>query len=173
MSLFDELFADILGDSRPKSPNVAPKSPAENGSTMRVIAQSPRSPALCDEKVAPDAPCPACGCGSFWRGKSGPWQCGGCTPPGDAHVRTWRNIGGGKVTPAPVPAVDWPTDLGDMLRRVSTAFEWSAEDRKDFIRWARRSPGGVEDARQFLEAECDKLDIRLAKGGRRHDTRQR
>ncbi len=157
MSLFDELFADILGDSRPKSPKVAPKSPAENGSITRVIAQSPRSPALPDEKVAPlgDAPCPECDCGSFWRGDS--WRCEQCTPPGDAHVATWRNVPGGTVPPTPPPAMDWPADLEALLRRVAAAFEWTRQDVADFIAWARRSPEGMADARAFLQAECEKL----------------
>lgn len=159
MSLFDELFADILGDSRPKSPKVAPKSPAENGSTVRVIAQSPRSPALPEEKVAPlgDAPCPACGRGSFWRGDSGAWQCEHCMPPGDAHVGTWRNVGGGKVPPTPRPIESWPADLNALLCRVATAFEWTRQDVADFVAWARRSPEGLADARVFLEAECSNL----------------
>lgn len=114
----------------------------------------------------PARPCPTCGCGSFWRDQSGTWHCEQCTPPGDQHVRTWRNVAGAKVPPTPPPAVAWPADLDGLLRRIATCFEWSAEDRKDFIQWARRSPGGLKDARVFLQAECDKLDIRLAKGGR-------
>lgn len=162
MSLFDELFAGTLGEkgeSRPKSPEVAPKSPAENGSTVRVIAQSPRSPGLAGEKVAPtgEAPCPACGCGSFWRGQSGAWRCEQCAPPGDAHVRTWRSVSGAKVPPTPPPAVSWPADLNAMLRRVSVAFEWSQTDVADFRQWAQRSPDGMADARAFLEAEAARL----------------
>lgn len=160
MSLFDELFADILGEkgeSRPKSPEVAPKSPAENGSTVRVIARSPRSPGLAGGNVAPDAPCPACGCGSLWRDQAGAWRCEQCAPPGGEHVSTWRNFGGGKLPSAPRPAEPWPTDLSVLLRRVSVAFEWTDQDRRDFVAWARRDQQGIDDARAFLESEAAKL----------------
>ena len=161
MSLFDELFADILGESRPTSPKVAPESPAENGSTMRVIAQSPESPTLGDEKGAPtgETPCPACGCGSLWRDQSGAWWCEQCMPPGNAKVATWRNFAGGKVPPATPPTEQWPADLDDMLRRVSVAFEWSRADVTDFRQWARRSPEGLADARAFLETEAARLPV--------------
>lgn len=70
----------------------------------------------------------------------------------------------GTSEPMPPPAADWPADLNDMLRRVSCAFEWSTADRRDFIAWARRDQQGIDDARVFLQAECDQLDIRLARG---------
>lgn len=114
------------------------------------------SPEPAGEKLG-GAPCPTCGCGSFWRGDCGAWQCEGCTPPGAEHVTAWRNVPGGKVPPAPPPAADWPADLNNMLRRVATAFEWSAADRHDFTAWARRSSEGMNDARAFLVAECEKL----------------
>ena len=63
----------------------------------------------------------------------------------------------GAPDPAPRPAVAWPHDLDDKLRRVSTRFEWSDADRRDFVAWARRSPEGTADARTFLEVECAKL----------------
>ncbi len=44
-----------------------------------------------------------------------------------------------------------------MLRRVAVGFEWSQQDVTDFRQWARRSPDGVADARQFLQSECAKL----------------
>jgi ribosomal protein L37AE/L43A len=34
-------------------------------------------------------PCPACGCGSFWRDQAGAWWCEECTPPG--KVTALRN----------------------------------------------------------------------------------
>lgn len=108
-------------------------------------------------QLSGDAPCPACGCGAFWRGDSGAWQCEGCTPPGAEHVTCWRNVPGGTVPPTPPPAVDWPADLNNMLRRVATAFEWRDTDRRDFVAWARRSPEGMNDARELLVAECEKL----------------
>lgn len=118
---------------------------------------APRARQSYPVRVSGDAPCPTCGCGSFWRGESDAWQCEGCTPPGDAHVRTWRNIGGGKVPSAPPPAEPWPADLDALLRRVATAFEWTRADVADFRQWARRSPEGMADARRFLEAEAAKL----------------
>ncbi len=113
------------------------------------------------KKYAPlgDAPCPACGCGSFWRGKSGAWHCESCDPPGAEHVTTWRNIGGGKVPQAPRPAEAWPADLDAMLRRVSAFYEWTQADRADFIAWAQRSAEGLSDARVFLEHEVAKLPM--------------
>lgn len=63
----------------------------------------------------------------------------------------------GEPEPMPRPAVDWPADLTVLLRRVSTAFEWSQVDVADFRQWARRSPEGIADARVFLEAEAAKL----------------
>lgn len=106
-----------------------------------------------------DEPCPTCGSGSFWRSDAGGWQCEGCTPPGDAHVRTWRSVAGGRAPRVPPAVEPWPADLDAMLRRVATAFEWSTTDRSDFIAWARRSPDGVADARVFLQSECDALDV--------------
>jgi hypothetical protein len=109
-------------------------------------------------KKSGDAPCPTCNGGSLWRDQTGDWHCEHCTPPGAEPVRTWRNFSGAKTPPAPSrPTVDWPADLNALLRRVSTAFEWSDADRRDFVAWARRSPEGLADARAFLEAECAKL----------------
>jgi len=62
----------------------------------------------------------------------------------------------------PPPAVDWPADLGALLRRVATAFEWSDTDRRDFVAWASRSPEGMADARSFLLAESEKLNTKRA-----------
>ena len=59
--------------------------------------------------------------------------------------------------PMPLPDVAWPTDLSVLLRRVSTAFEWTDQDRRDFVAWARRDQQGIDDARAFLEAEFAKL----------------
>ncbi len=59
--------------------------------------------------------------------------------------------------PMPTPAVAWPQALSVTLNRVATAFEWTPQDRQDFIAWARRDQQGIDDARQFLEAECAKL----------------
>lgn len=63
----------------------------------------------------------------------------------------------GQPEPTPPPAVGWPADLNNMLRRVSVAFEWSQQDVADFRQWARRSPEGLADAAEFLRHECDKL----------------
>lgn len=63
----------------------------------------------------------------------------------------------GTPEPMPPPAVDWPADLDAMLRRVAVAFEWTRADVVDFVAWARRSPEGMNDAREFLVAECEKL----------------
>lgn len=157
MSLYEELFGGILGDPRPKSPEVAATSPEENGSTVRGIAQSPRSPARFEKNAVGDAACPTCGCGSFWRDRAGAWHCEGCNPPGAEHVTTWRNLSGGKVAQGPAPAEPWLAELDDMLNRVSCAFEWMPADRADFIQWARRSAQGMADAAEFLRHECEKL----------------
>ena len=109
-------------------------------------------------KKSGDAPCPTCNGGSLWRDQTGDWHCEHCTPPGAEPVRTWRNFSGGKAPPAPSrPTEPWPADLGALLRRVATAFEWTRQDVADFVAWARRSPEGLADARAFLEAECAKL----------------
>ena len=63
----------------------------------------------------------------------------------------------GTSEPMPPPAADWPADLDALLRRVATAFEWSSQDVTDVRQWARRSPEGLADARQFLQSECAKL----------------
>ena len=77
------------------------------------------------------------------------------------YGRGYRHADGrvesGQPEPMPPPAEPWPADLSAMLRRVSTAFEWLPSDRADFIAWARRSPEGLGDARQFLQAECARL----------------
>lgn len=73
-------------------------------------------------------------------------------------------IESGKPDPVPPAAEPWPDDLDGMLRRVGTFYEWSTTDRRDFVAWARRSPDGLEDARVFLQAECDGFDISIAKG---------
>lgn len=59
--------------------------------------------------------------------------------------------------PTPEPTVAWPTDMSVLLRRVAAFFEWTDQDRRDFVAWARRDQQGIDDARQFLEAECAKL----------------
>ncbi len=77
------------------------------------------------------------------------------------HGRGYQHPDGlvetGTPEPMPPPAADWPADLDAMLRRVATRYEWSTADRRDFIAWARRSPDGLADARQFLQSECAKL----------------
>lgn len=135
MSLFDELFADTLGENRPKSPEIAPESPAENGSNTGVFAQSPQSPALSGKNAGR---VPFTNYGAGYRHP-------------DGCVET------GAPEPAPRAAAPWPADLNALLRRVATAFEWSDADRRDFVAWARRSPEGLADARAFLEAENEKL----------------
>ena len=103
----------------------------------------------------PSAPCPTCGCGSYWHAADA-WHCEACTPPAGT-VERWCTVSGGKVAPLPPPAVPWPAELTDALKRVSTAYEWSRQDIADFCRWARRSPEGLADAAEFLAAECAKL----------------
>lgn len=103
----------------------------------------------------PAAPCPVCGCGSYWNAADG-WHCEGCAPPPDGAER-WFTVSGGKPAPLPAPAVPWPAELTADLRRVSTAFEWSRQDIADFCRWARRSPEALADAAAFLHNEAAKL----------------
>lgn len=76
---------------------------------------------------------------------------------GKGFVHTDGRVETGTPEPAPPPAVAWPADLNALLRRVSTAFEWTRQDVADFVAWARRSPEGLADARAFLAAECEKL----------------
>jgi len=146
-------FPEHTGVEEPSKPS---KPPLEG-------LEGIQPPVRVQEKSAPtgEAPCPTCGCGSFWRGESSAWRCERYTPPGNAHVASWRNIGGGKVPPMPPPAMAWPPDLDAMLRRVSEHFEWTRQDIADFRQWAQRSPAGLADARVFLAAECDKLDLAL------------
>ena len=105
-------------------------------------------PAHSEPLADPDAPCPACGCGSFWR-MAGAWYCEQCTdaPPG---VDRWRNVSGGSVAPIPAPALPWPPELTDTLRRVAEHYEWTRQDIADFCRWARRSPEALADAAKSL-----------------------
>jgi hypothetical protein len=63
----------------------------------------------------------------------------------------------GTPEPMPRPMVAWPPGMETLLRRVAVFFEWSEQDRRDFIAWARRDQQGIDDARQFLEAEAAKL----------------
>ena len=160
---------DTIGDGgNPHKHSVSPVFPVfppENGEAedSRAFAtpesETPRgfSQRSQDSQQTGETPCAACGCGSFWRGESGAWRCEQCTPPGNAKVPTWRNVGGGKAPQAPRPAVAWPADLDALLARVSCAFEWSTNDVRDFRQWARRSSEGLADARVFLEGECAKL----------------
>ncbi len=106
-----------------------------------------------------DAPCPTCGCGSFWRGESGVWRCESCHPPGAEHVSTWRNFSGAKVPAMPPTTEPWPAHMNALLNRVAAAFEWSPADRKDFAAWARRSAEGLANARQFLERENARIPV--------------
>lgn len=103
----------------------------------------------------PSAPCPTCGCGSYWHAADG-WRCEACNPAPDGVTR-WLHVSGGKVAPIPPPAVPWPAELTAALKRVSTHFEWSRADIADFCRWARRSPHALADAADFLRVECAKL----------------
>lgn len=123
---------------------LSPQYPQENTDTVR-------GGPLAD----PAAPCEHCGCGSFWRAADG-WHCAGCNPAPDGVTR-WRNVSGGKVAARPPPAVPWPAELTDALKRVSTYFEWSRADIAEFCRWAQRSPQALADAGAFLRAEMAKL----------------
>ncbi|WP_448505467.1 hypothetical protein [Immundisolibacter sp.] len=142
MSLFDELFADILtaqGESRPRSPA---GRPAERETPCGLSPESPRSPAPPDGKVAP------AGAGhglaiNYGKGYRHP----------DGRIET------GQPGPMPRPALEWPADLAALLARVSVAFEWTAADLRDFRQWAQRSPDGLADARAFLEAEAARLPV--------------
>lgn len=103
----------------------------------------------------PSAPCTTCGCGSYWHDADG-WQCEACVPPPDGITR-WLQVSGGRRAPMPTPAVGWSDELTADLRRVSDHFEWSRDDVRDFVAWARRSPEALADAGEFLRTECAKL----------------
>lgn len=123
---------------------VSPVSPAKN-----------INPVGCAPLADPSAPCECCACGSFWHAADG-WRCESCNPAPD-NVTHWRNVSGGKLAPMPPPALPWPAELTDALKRVSVHFEWSRQDIADFCRWARRSPQALADAGEFLRAEWAKL----------------
>lgn len=53
-------------------------------------------------------------------------------------------------------------DFAALLRRVSTAYEWTQDDKREFMRWAWRSHTAMGEARDFLLRECAKLDARKA-----------
>lgn len=115
----------------------------------------PDAAALPPPLADPAAPCAACGCGAYWHAADG-WRCEGCAPA-PADVVRWRHVPGGK-RPAPrPPAVPWPAELAADLRRVAAAFDWTDQDRREFIAWARRSPGALADARELLAAAVAKL----------------
>lgn len=119
---------------------------------------SPPSPVKNDKAehcADPSAPCPACGCGSYWS-TGAAWHCESCNPA-PAGVQRWCQVPGGKRAATPPPALAWPAELDADLRRVAAAFEWSDADRRDFCRWARRSPQALSDAAEFLRGECAKL----------------
>ena len=103
----------------------------------------------------PSAPCPTCGCGSYWHSGTA-WCCEACEPPAGT-VERWLQVSGGKLAPMPPPTVAWPPELTDMARRVADHFEWTAADRHDFVAWARRSAQALADASEFLHAEYAKL----------------
>lgn len=166
MSYLDRLRGGDAGKRTPSVLQEPQKGPPDSGKRPPCELQKPQkgpSYSFCSshgdhfQKSDPAAPCTTCSCGSFWRGESGAWRCEQCEPPGNAKVAAWRNFGGGKAPQAPRPAEAWPADLDALLRRVSTAFEWSSTDRRDFVAWSRRSPEGIQDARAFLLAECAKL----------------
>lgn len=144
-----ESGADGLGHSQISQPFATAKSKQPCGLSQDSQVSQPD----------PSAPCQTCGCGSLWRGESGTWHCESCDPPGAEPVRTWRNVGGGKLPSAPRPTMAWPADLDALLRRVATAFEWTQADVRDFRQWARRSPEGLADARAFLQTEAAKLPV--------------
>lgn len=155
MALFDEIFGAALGESPENRPESPRSRPAESEHSCGESPRSPRSPADAAAKVAPSAPCEHCGCRHYWHDGSG-WRCEGCNPPA-ADASRFITVSGGKPAPMPPPALPWPADLTEALKRVSTAFEWSRADIADFTRWARRSPQGLADARVFLAAEVAKL----------------
>jgi hypothetical protein len=103
----------------------------------------------------PTTPCPACGCGGYWHAADG-WRCEGCAPapPG---VTRWRHVSGGTVAPMPAPALPWPPEMADDLRRVAGHYGWSRADIADFCRWARRSPEALADAAASLSAWAAEL----------------
>jgi len=155
VALFDEIFGAALGESPENRPESPRDRPAESEYPCGESPKSPRSPADAAEKVAPSAPCATCGGGSYWHAADG-WRCESCAPAPD-HVTRWRTVSGGKVAPMPAPAVPWPAELTDALKRVATAYEWTRADVADFCRWARRSPEALADAAEFLRTECAKL----------------
>jgi hypothetical protein len=78
----------------------------------------------------------------------------------------------GTPEPMPRPAVAWPADLMQLLRRVTTYFEWPDTDRREFISWARRSAEGLADAKTFLETEAAKIPV-PGRAERRRETQDR
>lgn len=60
-------------------------------------------------------------------------------------------------TAPPSHATPWPAELTADLRRVAETFEWSRDDVRDFIKWARQSPRALADATAFLHGELARL----------------
>lgn len=143
-------------------PGVPGTSPATgDGGNPHKHSVSPVSPVSpvkntdAENCTGPAAPCPTCASRHFWHDGSA-WRCEGCNPPA-ADASRFVTVSGGKAAPMPPPALPWPPELSVALRRVSTVFEWSDQDRRDFVAWARRSKEGLADAAAFLEAEAAKL----------------
>ena len=155
------------GDSEKRPPSALQelqKGPADSGKrpppALQELQKAP-SYSFCSshgahfQKSDPAAPCEHCGCGSYWHDADG-WQCEACVPPADGITR-WLQVSGGRRAPMPTPAVGWSDELTADLRRVSDHFEWSRDDVRDFVAWARRSPQALADAGEFLRTECAKL----------------
>jgi hypothetical protein len=154
--------ADVLREVERRGGRLVP-----NGDRLRIIAPAPmpdevmarvrqHKPELLRLLRDPSEPCAVCGCGSYWH-DGDRWHCEACTPP-PADVQRWRTVSGGRPAATPPPALPWPPELTEALKRVSTAFEWSRSDVADFTRWARRDAQALDDAARFLRRELDKLE---------------
>lgn len=147
------------GTSKNFSANAGAAAPDEKSSKRTPDGTAKTDKTQPAGTVHPAAPCPACGCGSYWSTSyraDAAWYCESCAPPPESGSHRMLTVSGTRA-PMPPPALPWPLDLTEPLKRVSTAFEWSRADVADFTRWARRSPQGLADAREFLRTEVAKL----------------
>jgi len=142
-------YFDHLIPAGPTSPTAAKESGAgENVEMARVTPPAPHENAesekTTDGKSNQASNSDRTGCASYTHYGRGYQHA-------DGHVET------GTPEPMPRPEAGWPQDLDMLLRRVSVFFEWTSADRQAFVAWARRSPEGLTDARQFLQDEAAKL----------------
>lgn len=144
---------DATGEEKNAAPPLAPHCQNRQNPVLSVLAVgreggSEEISAASGPLADPATPCTTCGCGAYWHAADG-WHCE-CCEPAPATVTRWRTVSGGTVAPMPAPAIPWPPELTDTLRRVAEHFEWSRADIADFCRWARRSPEALADAAKSL-----------------------